>query len=232
MSSGLEETNYKYNGRWLSTSSPIFLFHNQVFDNIFWTVISAVPIWTAYEVLLFWAQSNGFAPVVRWQTHPVYCLLLMCLIPLLTEVHFYTIHRLIHWPPLYRAVHSLHHKNVNPGPWSGLAMHPIEHLLYFSGVLLYLIIPSHPLHMLFHLQHTALTPAQGHSGFGKVVLRGQINIDNDHYGHYLHHKYFEVNYGGEQFVPLDKWFGTFHDGSEQAQQAMMRRVSRRKGVQT
>ena len=27
---------------------------------------------------------------------------------------------------LYRHVHSLHHKSYNPGPWSGLAMHPIE----------------------------------------------------------------------------------------------------------
>ena len=27
---------------------------------------------------------------------------------------------------------SLHHKSHNPGPWSGLSMHPIEHFLYYS----------------------------------------------------------------------------------------------------
>ena len=30
--------------------------------------------------------------------------------------------------------------------------------------------------------------------------------------HYLHHKYFEVNYADGIF-PLDKLFGTFHDGT-------------------
>lgn len=31
--------------------------------------------------------------------------------------------------------------------------------------------------------------------------------------HDLHHKYFEVNCG-EGLVPIDKWLGTWHDGSE------------------
>jgi hypothetical protein len=30
---------------------------------------------------------------------------------------------------LYKYVHSLHHKSYNPGPWSGLAMHPVGHSL-------------------------------------------------------------------------------------------------------
>ena len=45
-------------------------------------------------------------------------------------------------------------------------------------------------------------------------------------GHYTS-SYFEVNYGGDGLVPLDKWFGSFHDGSEEAQQAMHRRLRRR-----
>jgi sterol desaturase/sphingolipid hydroxylase (fatty acid hydroxylase superfamily) len=216
-------TDYKYNGRWLASRHPNFLFHNQLLDNIFWTVVSAVPIWSAYEIFTLWAQANGLVPVVAWQSHPVYCVLLMCFIPLFHEIHFFTIHRLIHWPPLYRSVHQLHHLNVNPGPWSGLAMHPVEHLLYFSGVLLHWIVPSHPLHVLYHLQYTAFSPSQGHSGFGKVVLSERMTLDNDHYFHYLHHRYFKVNYG-DPIVPLDKWFGTFHDGSKQADEVMNRRA--------
>ena len=44
--------------------------------------------------------------------------------------------------------------------------------------------------------------------------------------HYLHHKFFECNYadGG---IPLDKYFGTFHDGSEEAQERMMQRYKER-----
>ena len=31
--------------------------------------------------------------------------------------------------------------------------------------------------------------------------------------HQLHHRYFECNYG-ELTSPLDKWFGSFHDGTQ------------------
>jgi sterol desaturase/sphingolipid hydroxylase (fatty acid hydroxylase superfamily) len=222
--------DYKYSGRWLAKGNSAFLFNSQLLDNIFWTVVSAVPIWTAYEVVTLWAEANGVIPYVSWQAHPIYCVLLMCFIPLFREVHFYLVHRLIHWPPLYRTVHKLHHANVNPGPWSGLAMHPVEHLLYFSGVLLHWILPSNPLHVIFHLQHLAFAPSAGHSGFHKVVLTDSMAIPNNHLMHYLHHRYFEVNYGGDGLVPLDKWFGTFHDGSDAAEAAMNRRLKARAGA--
>ena len=109
-------------------------------------------------------------PLVSWEAHPVYFTVLMLLIPLIREVHFYLVHRLLHWPPLYRTVHKLHHNNVNPGPWSGLAMHPGEHLLYFSGVLIHWIVPSHPVHAMFHLLHAGLSPVPGHTGFDKLVV--------------------------------------------------------------
>ena len=33
--------------------------------------------------------------------------------------------------------------------------------------------------------------------------------------HQLHHRYYECNYGNEE-MPWDRWFGTFHDGSQLA----------------
>ena len=137
-----QDTKYKYNGRWLAKDSKNFLFHDQVLDNVFWTFVSAVPVWTAFEVATLWGQANGFFPVVDWAAHPVYCAALLLFIPVWREAHFYAIHRLIHWPPLYRNVHRLHHTNVNPGPWLGLSMHPVEHALYFSGVVLHWIVPK------------------------------------------------------------------------------------------
>ena len=217
---------FKYSGRWLARDNPIFLFRSQVLDNVFWTMASAIPIWTAYEAVSLWAAANGYIPYVSWQAHPIYCTLVLLAIPIFREIHFYFIHRLIHWPPLYRTVHHLHHKNVNPGPWSGLAMHPVEHLLYFSGALVHWIVPSHPFHIVFHLQHAAIAPAGGHSGFERVVLGDGIEVKTNDYFHYLHHKYFECNYGNE-LVPLDEWFRTFHDGSQRSQVWMDQRMRRR-----
>jgi sterol desaturase/sphingolipid hydroxylase (fatty acid hydroxylase superfamily) len=198
---------FKYNPKWLDGDSPTFLFRNQTRENMFWTLASGVPIWTAYEVVTLWA-------------------VLMLLIPLLREVHFYLVHRLLHVPVLYRTVHRLHHNNTNPGPWSGLSMHPVEHLLYFSGVLIHWVVPSHPVHALFHLVHAGLSPVPGHTGFEKMVVGKSGTVDTDCYAHYLHHKYFECNYA-DGSIPLDQWFGTFHDGSDAAHEAMRRRVRAR-----
>ena len=215
--------DYKYTSRWPATDNPTFLFRRQVLDNIFWTLGSALPIWTGYEVVTLWAQANGFLPYVAWADHPVWCALLMLVIPAWRDVHFYLVHRLIHWPPLYRSVYSLHHKNVDPGPWSGLAMHPVEHLLYFSGVLLHWVLPSNGLHVVFHLQHLAFVPAQGHAGFAKLRVADTAAIETGNYMHYLHHRYFEVNYGSD-IVPIDQWCGTWHDGSEAAEGRMNARL--------
>ena len=213
---------YKYNPRWLMANSKAFLFGNQTRDNIFWNFASGVTIWTGYEAVTLWAYSNQIIPYVDWGKHPVYCVFMLVFILLLRQAHFYWSHRLTHWKPLYKAAHYLHHKNVNIGPWSGLSMHPIEHLIYFSGVLLHWIIPSHPLHAIFHLVHTGLSPAAGHSGFYKFEVGDKHTVNNGGYFHYLHHRYFDCNYGNEG-VPLDKWFGSFHDGSPEAHKAMRSR---------
>jgi sterol desaturase/sphingolipid hydroxylase (fatty acid hydroxylase superfamily) len=202
-------TERKYDPRWQSKTSPSFLFRNQVYDNIFWSCVSGCAVWTAYEVFFMWLWANKLLPYVNWSQHPIYFAFWLCAIPFWREFHFYWIHRLIHWKPLYKTVHYLHHKNVNPGPWSGLAMHPIEHILYFSVVLIHLVVPSHPIHLLFNSQHTALTPAAGHHGFEGPVLKGKLPTGS--YFHYLHHRYFECNYG-EATLPLDQLFGTFRDG--------------------
>ncbi len=201
-------TERKHDPRWLARNDPKFLFRNQVYDNVFWSCLSGCTIWTAYEVLYMWLAANGWVPRVDWRSHPFYCALWLCLIPFWREFHFYWIHRAIHWPPLYRTVHYLHHKNINPGPWSGLAMHPVEHLLYFSVVVIHFVVPSHPIHLLFNSQHTALTPAGGHHGFEGPILKGRLPTGS--YFHYLHHRYFNCNFG-EATLPLDRLFGTFRD---------------------
>ena len=98
-------------------------------------------------------------------------------------------------------------------------MHPIEHVLYYSCVLIHWVVPSHPIHMLMNAQHASLTPAQGHAGFEEVVINDTRNIAAGSYFHQLHHRYFECNYG-EPDIPFDHWFGTSHDGSEEAHAAM------------
>lgn len=224
-------TAFKFNPNWPSKKASVFLFRNQNIDNMIWTFASGVTIWTAFEVTTLWMFANGYLPWAGILENPVYFVLLMLAVPLWRDLHFYFVHRILHWPPLYRAVHKLHHNNVNPGPWSGLAMHPVEHFIYFSTVLIHWIVPSHPMHAIFNLAHAALSPAPGHTGFDKVVLGDETAVDTHSYAHYLHHKYFECNYA-DGVIPLDKWFGTFHDGSQKAQTKMRQRLAERSRKRT
>jgi sterol desaturase/sphingolipid hydroxylase (fatty acid hydroxylase superfamily) len=202
---------FKYNPSWPKESSDKFLFGRPTASNVFWTLGSGVPIWSAYLILTLWAQATGIAPVTNWSRSPIYCASLMLILPFFHAVHFYVIHRVIHWSPLYNTVHYLHHANINPSPWAGLAMHPVEHLFYFSGALLLWMIPSTPIHAIFFVTLVGLAPIEGHSGFGKIVL-GRSSFVSDGYYHYLHHKFFTVNFGDTLLIPLDRLFGTYHDG--------------------
>ena len=164
--------------------------------------------------------------MVTFASSPVWFVAVFFLVPMIHEVGFYFCHRLLHFSPLYEIAHKLHHRNINPGPWSGLSMHPVEHLVYFSTVLLFFIIPGHPVHMINLASRLGVSPAQGHTGFDRVVLGEKASFEANYYAHYLHHKYFEVNYA-DGMVPLDRWFGSFHDGSPEAHEAMKARRLRR-----
>ena len=223
-----QDDQYKYNSRWPVEKSPRFLGGTQLRDNVFWSIVSGCTIWTAYEALMMWAFANDYTlnGSVEWSAHPVYFVVLLGLLMVWQTFHFYFAHRLTHWTPLYRSAHYLHHKNVNISPWTGLSMHPIEHVIYFSAVLIFFFIPSHPIHVMFTLQFAALMSTVGHIGFDKLVVKGKVAFPSDYF-HYLHHRHFECNYGNLVF-PADKWFGTFHDGSPEAHARMADRLGEKK----
>lgn len=221
-------TQYKYNSDWPAARDSTFLFHSQLWDNVFWTVCSAIPIWTFYEVTAHWLYANNYLWSVTWTSHPIYLSLQFILANMWLNIHFYFGHRMLHWEPLYKFVHSLHHKNANFGPWSGLAMHPVEHLVYFSGVLLFWIIPSHPLMSMYVLIDFAFGALLSHHGFDRIVVGKDRHFSTDHYMHYLHHKYTRVNFSTDTgTISLDKLLGTFHDGSAEAHERMKQRARER-----
>ena len=223
-----QENLFKYNYSFLEGSKGKFLFKNQVYDNMFWSLVSGSLFITFYEVLALWFYSNQYFSHVNWNDNFIYCIILLLLLPLYKDAHFYFGHRFLHTPILYKYVHFIHHKNINPGPWSGLAMHPIEHFIYFSFFIIFFIFPSHPFHFYFLFGIFLLAPAvHGHSGYEKLMVNKKNGVGTGGHAHYLHHKYFECNYGDGN-LPLDKWFGTLHDGSDKAQEQMIKRMKERR----
>ena len=108
-----------------------------------------------------------------------------------------------------------------------MSMHWVEATAFHAEILWHLLIPSNPIVALFQMNSTAYGAVNGHIGFEKLEFDGDKALDSHAYAHYLHHKYFEVNYG-DGLIPIDRWIGTFHDGSKQADDLMKSRYRDKK----
>jgi sterol desaturase/sphingolipid hydroxylase (fatty acid hydroxylase superfamily) len=214
-----QDSEYKYEKRWLARDRASFTFNNQTRDNMFWTLVSGGAVAALYEAVMFRLYAGEAIP----QLSSLWAIAAMTFAVFWIEgAHFYLNHRLLHVDPLYGWAHALHHRNVNTGPWSGISMHPLEHLLYFSLPFVFLVLPGSPFIATFCLVYLMISPSPSHSGFDRFRVGGQATLHGGDYFHNLHHRYFEVNYG-MLLLPLDKWFGTFHDGSVEAHEQMKSR---------
>lgn len=222
----------KFSDKPLATNNQRFLFGDQVRDNLFRTLCIGVPIITAYEALTYWLFANAYLGFLPMAANPfafwTWFVVLLLIAPIVHSVHFYFIHRLLHWRPLYNSVHRIHHFNIEVGPWSGLAMHPVELAIYFSTVCVQWLVALHPVNALYQIHIAIFNAAVSHSGFEKLLVARDVGVESNNFFHYLHHKHFECNYGGT-VAPMDQLFGTFHDGSAEAQAAMRDRMAARRG---
>ena len=202
----------KYDHRDLAKDSKRFHFNNQTWDNVFWVLTGTVGFLTFYEVLMMWAYANGIADLIVFNGSPFWFVFILLATPTWTGFHFYWQHRLFHIPMFYKLGHDWHHKNINVGPWSGAAVHPIENWVWFSAVLALLLVPSHPIHAIFLMHLQVITAITTHVGYENMIIGNRLKFRLGDFYHQLHHKYFDCNYGTIA-TPWDQWFNTYHDGT-------------------
>ena len=202
----------QYHVREMATKAPKFILQNQLWDNILLTH-AAWLFWCFWECLILWAYASGIAPMISPASNPIWFAVMVVLMPIWAGVHFYGLHRLLHIGPLYRHVHAWHHKNIHTGPWSGLAMHPVESFFLFFDTMIFFLVPGHPVLALFLLLHHGIGAPVSHAGFDHLRL-GPGKLPLGDFFHQLHHRFIDCNYGTED-TPWDKWFNTFHDGTPQ-----------------
>lgn len=223
----------RYDDRPLGRNKRIFLFDDQVKDNIFRSVVGGLTFWTLWEALAWWSYANGYLQLISFESNPVWFVVLIMLVPVYSVQYFGVVHWLLHRGPAYRHVHSVHHKNVNVGPWSGLAMHPLEHFLLFSDVIVFFLLPSSPLHLLFAMMHHGIGAPMSHTGYDGIRLTRSTPSRNltlrvGDFHHQLHHRFIECNYGGLE-SPLDDLIDAFHDGTAAGDQHIRERRRRLAG---
>jgi sterol desaturase/sphingolipid hydroxylase (fatty acid hydroxylase superfamily) len=138
---------------------------------------------------------------------------------LLHDTYFYWTHRAMHHKKLFRAMHLVHHKSVNPSPWAAYAFHPLEAIVEAGIFAVFLFtIPIHPLHLLVFFFAMIVYNVYGHlgyelypAGFSKHWLGKWINTSVNHN---QHHQHFKGNYG-LYFTFWDRLMGTIRADYDQ-----------------
>ena len=168
----------------------------------------SVIIGTLYDVALRCMLATGGLPPLAsgpLLTVPSVAILGGCV--LFADLHFYTVHRILHTRTLYKHIHSSHHQSRNPNPISGLSFHPIEGAVYFSSLPVALklcalaAVPLDRFHYCVLKSLLDFNPIWGHTGFGGPF--------GGSYHHYIHHERgfrLHVNFGGTWL--FDGLFGT------------------------
>jgi Delta7-sterol 5-desaturase len=112
------------------------------------------------------------------------------------DPYFYFLHRFLHQSWLYKNIHVIHHKSMNPTPWASYSFHPIEAILNLLYLFPFLFMAnvSWPM-FIFLLILTDIGNLAGHLGFdffsdGKLT---QFITTPTH--HNQHHQMPKSNYG-------------------------------------
>jgi len=171
---------------------------------------------------MWYAYANGWATMITFESHPVWFVTLIVLLPLWAGAHFYWLHRLLHVGQLYTKSHAWHHKNINTGPRSGLAMHPVESFFLMFDTMIFFLVPANPIHVMFLLFHHGILAPTSHAGFDRLRLGKLANVELGDFFHQLVHRYFDCNYGTSE-TPWDVWFNTFHDGTPESDERIEER---------
>lgn len=130
------------------------------------------------------------------------------------DTYFYWMHRTVHHPSLFRHVHLLHHKSVNPSPWASYSFHLFEGVLEaLIAPIILVLIPMHPLALLLFTIIAFVINVYGHLGYEiapkwlRHTFLFEILVTSTF--HNLHHARFKGNYG-LYFRMWDRWMGTEH----------------------
>ena len=102
---------------------------------------------------------------------------------------FYWTHRVLHYPPLFRRIHYIHHQWVYPVAVSALYAHPVEHLLCSVGAILIgpLLYPASEAVIILWTAIVTVNAVLAHCGIDIPYFNNEK--------HDLHHRYLSCNYG-------------------------------------
>ncbi len=143
----------------------------------------------------------------------------LALMLVLYDGYFYAVHRALHWGPLWRYVHSVHHFSTSPNPLTQFQLSPIEQLASMPFVIgIGVLLPLSPLVL---VTFSVLAIARSAIGHANVEFFPRMITDSRRFSwiafgthHNLHHRDYVFNYA-VFFTLWDRLFGTLHPQNEE-----------------
>jgi Delta7-sterol 5-desaturase len=82
--------------------------------------LSTVVIFSAIGLALLYAQRAGLTRIYTAVADNGWAYLWASVLvaTVAHDAYFYWTHRLLHWHPLFRLAHRVHHRSTNPTPWA------------------------------------------------------------------------------------------------------------------
>jgi lathosterol oxidase len=144
-----------------------------------------------------------------------YLLLSAAILFFIHDTYFYWTHRLLHTKWMFRKIHAVHHRSVNPTPLAAYSFHPLE--AFIESLIIFPFIMIFPVHLFvfgLFIFLVLLTNVIGHLGFEffSPQLRrsalGKFLASSTH--HNLHHQKSKRNFG-YYFTIWDRIMDTLYD---------------------
>jgi Delta7-sterol 5-desaturase len=201
-------------------------------ERIAWEIaysLSTVLIFSAIGLSLLYAQRAGFTRIYLNLAERGWLYfggtVLVAIVA--HDAYFYWTHRLLHWRPLFRLAHHVHHRSTSPTPWAAYAFHPMEAVIQ-AGIYVVIVftLPMHPLALMLFLSYMVVRNVIGHlgfeiwpAGFARHALT-RWHLTPTH--HDQHHRWGKGNYG-LYFSLWDEWMGTSRSDYEETYDAVTAR---------
>ncbi len=171
-----------------------------------WLSLLSMVIFAAQTAAVAWMLRHGWL-TIDWHRSPWHLLWELPLLYLWNELHFFMIHRALHWKPLYRTVHIWHHRSVITTPFSAYSFHPVESFLLGSVMPLALAMHAFgPWALLGLTIMSLILNVSGHLPYEQIHERSQLFrrlLAHSRY-HNRHHREFHTHYAFS-LVWLDRW---------------------------
>ena len=192
---------WKRDKYWFAKIQQRYPGNKDIWHEIKYSISTAV-IFGIILIWVMWASKNRYTliyyPIDKYgYGYYVISILLMIFIH---DAYFYWTHRFLHWKPMFKIAHKVHHHSTNPTPFASYCFHPIEALIQFGIFpLVVFTVPYHVSVVGIFTVYTLLLNLGGHTGyeffprwFNKNKLSKWHSTPTHHN---MHHKFVKYNFG-------------------------------------